>query len=407
MIAVFGGRHAAEEFARALDDPAYGEATDRYADLLQTVGMLHGQEMPLARPEFVAGLRTRLLLEAEAIWTTPAVHSPTASGRVVELRAAAPRRRDRRLGAAAAALVLVAGTAGMAAAAQGSNPGDVLYPVKRGIEQAELGLQTSPTGKGNDLLGQADTRLHEVSDLISSGSTAQVTSTLRDFQTSAEKGSSLLFAAYQRDNNDADIAAVRAFAASQMSQLRRLAALAPPTATPAFAAAADTLGAIDQQARVLCSSCGGGAALGTPRSLVTLTSAHTLYTLFAVPVVRAQADATAENQALLRAEARRVRNAAANAPLAKPHNPVDKPPKAAKSLAGPASSNGSSTPLGQVTGKLTGNAAVKSLVKQVTSGVTSTTRTVTGTVTGSVTGSVTKTVKGALKGVGGGVPKHP
>ncbi|MDQ6686790.1 MAG: DUF5667 domain-containing protein [Actinomycetota bacterium] len=403
MIAVFGGRHEAEEFARALDDPSYGETADRYADLLQTVGLLREQEPPAPRPEFVADLRTRLLLEAEAIWTTPAAQSPTGSGRVVQLRPAAPRRRDRRLGAAAAALVLVTGTAGMAAAAQGSNPGDVLYPVKRGIEQAELGLQTSPAGRGKDLLGQADTRLHEVSDLISSGSTAQVTSTLRDFQKSADKGSNLLFAAYQRDNNDADIVAVRAFAASQMTQLRRLAALAPPTATPAFAAAADTLRAIDQQARVLCSSCSGGAALATPRSLVTLTSAHTLDTLFAAPVVRAEADAAAQKQALLRAEARRARNVATKTPLAKPHTPVGNPPKAATTAAGQATSNGSSTPLGQVTGKLTGNAAVKDLVKQVTSGVTSTTRTVTGT----VTGTVTKKAKGAVKGVVGGLPKHP
>ena len=81
----------------------------------------------------------------------PAPSSPTTSGSRLmtaaetELVAApnvvrlAPRRTSktrRRLGTAAASLVIVGGTAGMAAAASGALPGEPLYPVKRGVEQA-------------------------------------------------------------------------------------------------------------------------------------------------------------------------------------------------------------------------------------------------------------------------------
>ena len=40
----------------------------------------------------------------------------------------------------------------MATASQDALPGDVLYPLKRGIEQAQAGLGTSPAARGERLL---------------------------------------------------------------------------------------------------------------------------------------------------------------------------------------------------------------------------------------------------------------
>src|SRR5690606_7562069 len=66
-------------------------------------------------------------------------------------------RRQRRISIAAAALVVIGGTAGAAAAAESSLPGDALYPLKRGLESAQVSLNASDSGKGQDLLRQAST----------------------------------------------------------------------------------------------------------------------------------------------------------------------------------------------------------------------------------------------------------
>ena len=60
----------------------------------------------------------------------------------------------------------------MAAAAQGALPGEALYPIKRGIEQAQAGLSMTSAGRGRDLLDQADDRLGEVQGLLASTTSA-------------------------------------------------------------------------------------------------------------------------------------------------------------------------------------------------------------------------------------------
>ena len=68
---------------------------------------------------------------------------------------------------AAAALVIVGGTAGMAAAASGALPGESLYPIKRGVEQVAIAANLGDAAKGSALLGQAEERLEEVCALQS------------------------------------------------------------------------------------------------------------------------------------------------------------------------------------------------------------------------------------------------
>ena len=87
-----------------------------------------------------------------------------AAPRVVRHLPADPRppKRNRRLGTVAASLVIVGGSAGMAAAASGALPGEPLYPIKRGVEQVATAVRLGDASKGKALLDQAATRLDEV-----------------------------------------------------------------------------------------------------------------------------------------------------------------------------------------------------------------------------------------------------
>ena len=58
---------------------------------------------------------------------------------------------------------------GVAYASSDALPGDVIYGVKRGIEEARLALTWSPTGDSNLLTGFADERLAEIERLIAAG----------------------------------------------------------------------------------------------------------------------------------------------------------------------------------------------------------------------------------------------
>ena len=147
---------AAENFSRALDGTAEPTATDRYAALLDTVAALRSLPEPTPRQGFVTTLREQLMTaaETELVAASPAV--PTQS-----------RHRERRLAAAAAAFVLVGTTAGVATAAEQALPGSTFYPIKRGIESAQITMTTNETAKGRELLSQAGTRLDELDALLS------------------------------------------------------------------------------------------------------------------------------------------------------------------------------------------------------------------------------------------------
>jgi hypothetical protein len=281
MTPLISARKAAEDFARMVDDPT-AEVAGRYRDLAACVDLLRAEPAHDARPEFVADLRSRLMSAADTVLV--AAPSPPRIAPVITL--APPTRRRQRLGVAAAALVIVGAGAGVAAAAEGSLPGDALYPVKRGIESAQVSLNTSDTAKGQDLIAQAGTRLDEIDGLISDGdATSQITKTLSAYQHSAGSGADLLFVAYQRDGSSADLAELRSTLSGQLDQLRQLAGQAPPTTQPSFASAVALLGELDQQARVLCGNCGPNAGV----SDFTLSSAPALTSLLTQPAAAAAA----------------------------------------------------------------------------------------------------------------------
>ena len=250
MISLTSATKRAEEFDAAVSGRAAQDSLrPELAELLEVVGAMRGIDAPAPRPDFVTSLRERLLEEAETALTRDAVLTLP------------PRRkgRERRLAVAASAFVLVGGTAGMAAAAQDALPGDALYPIKRGIETAQTDLSRGQESKGQHLLDQAGSRLHEVEALLAADAAGpQVEATLDDFAGQATEGSQLLLDSYGDQQDPATVDQVRDFTSSSMDDLAALAQLAPTDLQGSFQQAAGVLRHIDEQAASACASCRQG-----------------------------------------------------------------------------------------------------------------------------------------------------
>jgi hypothetical protein len=285
MTALTRSRRRAEEFAALVDgeravsaESSGGRELDRLVGVVSVMRREAGED---ARPRaaFTADLRERLMAEAAEVLT------PQQATLVLPPRTRGTR--ERRLVAAATAAVLLGGTAGMAAAAQGSLPGEALYPVKRGIESAQAGLSTSPAGEGRALLGQAGDRLDEVRGLVAAGpggGASQIPGTLDEFTRQARRGADLMLTSYADTHDPATIAAVRSFAARDQRTLRQLAGTAPVEAQPALGDAVLALSTIDARASQACQTCsdlpplvvpaGFRASLEADRAMHAVDAAH-------------------------------------------------------------------------------------------------------------------------------------
>src|SRR5262245_19143173 len=194
MVELLPERRRAELFARALD--GHAAPTDaRLRGLLDTANALAAVPLVQPRAEFRDSLRARLM-EAAAAELPVQVATDVAPEPIAGRHAAStddPRaaRRRRRLVAVATGMVLIVGATGVAAASEQALPGDTLYPVKRTLESAEVGIARGDAAEGHALLGNATTRLDEVkalsADLAVDGSRpsgsglAGVDSALSDF----------------------------------------------------------------------------------------------------------------------------------------------------------------------------------------------------------------------------------
>ncbi|MDA8220084.1 MAG: DUF5667 domain-containing protein [Dehalococcoidales bacterium] len=117
-------------------------------------------------PAFREGARARLLERMEET-----EDKPQPLGQVVALPKPWRQHRWRLPSLAAAAvlaLVVSLGT-GAAYASQGSLPGDPLYPVKTGMEQASVVLATSDDARASLYIRLAENRLNEMEALVQTG----------------------------------------------------------------------------------------------------------------------------------------------------------------------------------------------------------------------------------------------
>jgi len=257
MKPVFAARRRAEEFAALVEASSTSGPDARYADLLELVGALRDTPPVSARPGFVASLREQLMAEAVTALVPAKIDEQTA-------RLTLPARktaRDRRIAAAVGGLALVGATTSMAMAAQSALPGDVLYPIKRAIENAETGVAMGQGEKGATLLANASGRLDEVTQLSRGGDLQDnlaIADTLNTFTDQAAEASDLLLSDYADSGDQASITELRDFAATSLDELVALEPLVPAEARDELMHAAQVLITIDAAAHQACPTCAGG-----------------------------------------------------------------------------------------------------------------------------------------------------
>lgn len=254
MSSLHPARRSAERFNALLESEAEAARDSRHSELLELVGALRSVPAAEARPEFVADLRERLMLAAETELVVP--DSPAALTERLTVRT---RRtpRERRLAVALGGIAIVGATTSMAVAAQSAIPGDVLYPLKRAIENAEAGFSVSDEAKGSTILENASGRLDEVDRLAQEDDVdaAAVSDTLTTFADQATEASELLMADYEANGSEASINDLRDFASSSIQALAGLEELIPDGAEQALLDAAQVLFEIDTLAANLCPAC--------------------------------------------------------------------------------------------------------------------------------------------------------
>jgi hypothetical protein len=253
--------HGPRHSSRLSDDPELMEA-------VELVGRLRTAGAVAPRPEFSAELRHRLLEQAEArkATTTPTMVRSTpddsddpptredVDASVTDIRHRHGRRI--RLVASTAALVLLGGGIGSAAAAQQAMPGDTLYGMKRSIENVATNVGVGDDSRGRRDLEHAMTRLSEVRALAESrGDVGTINSTLDDFSAQARKGVSRLVASYQQDGDAGSITAVTQFITSARQALGELAPKLPPESLKSAVEALATIEQLAQHSTAACPKC--------------------------------------------------------------------------------------------------------------------------------------------------------
>lgn len=264
MSPVFSARRRAEEFDSLVGGaPAEGRADARYAEFLEIVAALRDVPAARPRPEFVTGLRERLMLAAQ----TELVPAEEA-----RLTLPVRRPRDRRIATAVGGLALVGATTSMAVAAQSALPGDMLYPLKRAIENVQTGISVDEGERGSTLLANAEGRLDEISELASGGGTGDaeaIADTFGTFSDQALLASDLLLSDYESTGQEDSISQLYAFTASSMETLAALEEVVPPEARDELLHAAMVLTTIDAAAQQACPECAGTGITEIPVNLIS------------------------------------------------------------------------------------------------------------------------------------------
>jgi len=268
MSPVFSARRRADEFDSLVEAAASGQRVEdaRFAELLEVVGTLRSTPAPEARPEFVADLRSRLMTAAAEELVQVA---PTPAERLTVTQRRTPR--ERRLAIAVGGVAIVGATTSMAVAAQTALPGDVLYPLKRALENAQTGVRVDDASKGSSLLANARGRLAEIDQLTRSEQgqdLVAIEDTLEAFADQATEASDLLLADYAETGAEASIVELQDFTAQSLATLEELSAILPAAAQQALVSAGELLAQIAQTTVSLCPTCTGEQIGRIPRFLV-------------------------------------------------------------------------------------------------------------------------------------------
>lgn len=176
------------------------------------------------RAQLVAAMET-MFAEGGAS-TGPTVPEQRSKGahRASPIRRLRPRSRWAKGLTAGGLTVGVAAGAfgGVAAASSDALPGDSLYPLKRGMEDINLGMADGDADRGEAYLDQASTRLSEARRLMERGrgggmdheAIGEVRRALDGMTHDATEGHRLLHSAYQRDGSIGPIRTLDSFTRS-------------------------------------------------------------------------------------------------------------------------------------------------------------------------------------------------
>jgi hypothetical protein len=258
MSPVFATQRRAEEFNSLVESSTGALDGTRYADILALVEQLRDLEPPAPRPDFTLALREQLMAAADTVLLPAPERSPDTA------RLALPPRRtarDRRIAAAVGAAAIIGASTSVAVAAQSALPGEMLYPVKRLIENAQTEAHLSEAGKGASMLSNAADRLAEVTELSRTSDldeASTIADTLTAFSEQSLAASDLLLDDFEQTGDRSSVEELNDFTVSSMETLAQLEAVLPPGTREELRFAAEVLGQIDAAASRACPSCRGG-----------------------------------------------------------------------------------------------------------------------------------------------------
>ncbi len=199
--------------------------------------------VPERTPEAIAAGRSKFVAELDALYP---VEQRTRKGlwasvlvniRLLKENFGMKNLVFRTMVAILAVLVLVLGGAGVTAqAAAGALPGDALYGVKTGLEQARLSLTGAADAQVRLYLELANRRLEEMDALVDAGRFTEIAPLADDFHKNVGKALEALKAAAQENPaTAADLNAEIAASLARFSQmLNSIVSRVPETAQPAL-----------------------------------------------------------------------------------------------------------------------------------------------------------------------------
>lgn len=251
-----------EELFAALLEGGQIEAPAEMRQLAKVATALGPEQLPVPDPSFRYQLRSKLIETA-----VPSRSLLLRAGDALVAWNARLRRNMRVMGAMGVALFLMLGSAASLAASRDALPGDLLYPVKRFQESAQL-MGTSGAPRGMKLLEFARFRVGEVDALLDRGvqDATVYRDTLNDMDDLTVEGRNLILDHYQRTRETRPLRRLAAFAREQAADLAVMVDRLPPAARPV---ALDSLTLVDSIAKdslikleLACAVCPNGFAAG-------------------------------------------------------------------------------------------------------------------------------------------------
>jgi len=263
-----GSYDASQAFEDAWSTREYARSGDpEVRELVHAAELICRSAVAAPSTDFRASLREQLMTEAATVLIDQPVERPRLVPRT-------RRRHGRRLAAVATALVASIGAVGMAASSASAVPGDLLYPVKRGVENVQLVMHRDDASRGEFKLQQARERLAEAQTLDHRQDAEHLASSLADFTTQARSGTDDLFKAYASDGSTQTIDTVNTFVADASVKLASLSASVPADARSAFDSATNLVSGVASEASGLCATCTAadiGSLVKTVQSLASST----------------------------------------------------------------------------------------------------------------------------------------